>query len=225
MEAYQMRWEYFLFNLLIVAGPIIGGFFYKKRSLPSWSAMLMVVLAVAFPFWIWDHLVTDIFWSFNQKYILGLTLGNLPLEEVLFFLTVPSACLFLWVNIKKMIKGEVGLKLFDILMGLLLLWALYWIENFAWYSVIVFLILPVGYYGLRNNDLLKQKSFWVMMILALFLTGIFNGYLTARPVVTYESKYKSNINIGTVPLEDFAYGLILVGANVALYEKWNKRRN
>jgi Lycopene cyclase len=35
-------------------------------------------------------------WSFNAPYISGVRVVNLPLEEILFFITVPDACLFIY---------------------------------------------------------------------------------------------------------------------------------
>ena len=49
------------------------------------------VLPVAAVFLIWDAIaVAAHVWSYNPRYILGLTLpGEVPLEEVLFFLVIP----------------------------------------------------------------------------------------------------------------------------------------
>jgi len=48
---------------------------------------------------------------------------------------------------------------------------------------------------------------------------IFNGYLSARPIVTYDPKYISGVKAGTIPVEDIFYGLALVSAIVIIYEK------
>jgi lycopene cyclase domain-containing protein len=73
-----------------------------------------------------------------------------------------------------------------------------------------------------KDSLLEQKRFWLFLGITLGLTLIFNGYLTWRPVVIYNLKLKTNLLIWTVPMEDFIYGLILNGAFVWVYEKFQK---
>jgi lycopene cyclase domain-containing protein len=56
-----------------------------------WKALAATVLPVAAVFVAWDLLaIARRQWSFNQNYLVGLTLpGGLPVEELLFFLVVP----------------------------------------------------------------------------------------------------------------------------------------
>ena len=45
----------------------------------------------------WDVLATERGdWAFNDSYILGIRFFGLPLEEILFFVTVPYAMIFLY---------------------------------------------------------------------------------------------------------------------------------
>ncbi|MEM1010483.1 MAG: lycopene cyclase domain-containing protein, partial [Myxococcota bacterium] len=54
------------------------------------------------------------------------------------------------------------------------------------------------------------------------LTFVFNGYLTARPVVLYGRSYQLDLRLWTIPIEDFIYGFSLVTWNTTLLE-WFKR--
>lgn len=48
---------------------------------------------------------------------------------------------------------------------------------------------------------------------------IFNGYLTARPVVMYDAAYQLDWRVGTIPIEDFIYGYALIVSVIVVYEK------
>ncbi|MEY4709219.1 MAG: hypothetical protein RIS28_351, partial [Bacteroidota bacterium] len=39
-------------------------------------------------------------WKFNPQYLLGINIINLPIEEYMFFIVVPYACLFIYACLK-----------------------------------------------------------------------------------------------------------------------------
>ena len=86
----MFEYAYLLFNLCIfVAGMV---FFRISKNPPSVRGFFNAYLMVSLPFIIWDSwAVSQGHWSFNPDYIIGLYIGNLAVEEVLFFITVPFA--------------------------------------------------------------------------------------------------------------------------------------
>ena len=80
-----------------------------------------------------------------------------------------------------------------------------------------------GFVGLADTllrtDLLLQLKTYVYLAIVSGLILVFNGYLTARPVVLYGETYQSGYRILTIPIEDFGYGFTLVLFNAILYEK------
>lgn len=55
------------------------------------------IFLAAIPFIIWDIIAVERnHWSFNPKYLTGITFFGLPLEEYLFFFLIPQACLLIW---------------------------------------------------------------------------------------------------------------------------------
>ena len=184
---------------------------------------ILPILIPAILFLIWDSTVTFSHWHFNEKYVLGITIFNLPIEEILFFITVPFACLFTW----EMIIRRTNEK------------ELVWINKIRPY---LYLIIPMGiwffisgrhYTGLAvsflglailldqvlNTNLLLKRRFYLYLLFILLFTLIFNGYLTWRPVVTYGVDYQLDFRIITIPIEDFIYGTALIFMNTSIYQK------
>ncbi len=197
--------------------------FYPKPQLPKKIPSLISIGLSAIIFIIWDQLVTDLFWSFNKKYILGLFIGKLPVEEMLFFLTVPYACLLLWVNIKSIWKHEEKVK-HNLYLSFLILCSTAGTVYFGllgrWYTGIIFaLVCPLILLDIiLHTSLFHSVAYRKFVLVVIILTGIWNGYLTFRPIVIYYSTYKSGLQIGTIPAEDFLYGVLLISLVVIIYE-------
>lgn len=80
--------------LAVLAACVIGTlpleFALQARVYRRWQAVLVAVLPVAAVFLLWDYLAVHAgWWWFDDRYITGIFLGALPVEEVLFFLVIP----------------------------------------------------------------------------------------------------------------------------------------
>lgn len=220
-----MRFEYLLFDLFILTASTCGVLLYKRSVWPQFSAGLTAIMAVALPFLVWDQLVTDRWWSFNNQYILGIKVAALPIEEVLFFLVVPWSCLIIWENLKQRIAGQLTwpVEALIVLCGLLLSGCA--LLTSSWYTAAAgSLLLITATLSMRFDHWLTQKSSVLFLCLVLALTLIFNGYLTGRPIVMYNESVMIGFRIGTVPIEDVIYGFALVSWVVMLYEQLIRSR-
>ena len=184
--------------------------------------LFISTLLVSIPFIIWDQIVTDVFWSFNPMYTLGPKLFKLPFEEVMFFLTVPASSLFLWKNFESKFKSsQISQKYFLIpsiilfCIGLLNYPSREWYTNIMCYLPLLTIIID-KYFSI---SLLKEKTYLLFQPVIFVLTLIFNTYLTARPVVTYNPQMFAGFRLGTVPVEDFVYGWILITLFISIYKK------
>src|SRR3990170_4860272 len=97
MPGTQMSLTYLALNFFIIAVP--AWYTPDKRTayyrrLPALGFSIAVVSTC---YLLWDILVTARGeWSFNSKYLTGVQMLNIPLEEFLFFITVPYSCLFIY---------------------------------------------------------------------------------------------------------------------------------
>ena len=78
-----------------VVGTLPLELFLGVRVYRQWRRLVLTLLPVVAVFVTWDlYAVNAGQWSFDATQLLGVTLpGDLPLEEVLFFLVVPTASL------------------------------------------------------------------------------------------------------------------------------------
>lgn len=84
-----MKFEYLLVLLVAVFIPAICAADRRLRLYGQWRNLLGAILYPSVPFILWDALATARgHWWFNYKYLVGVDLGNLPLEEYLFYLVI-----------------------------------------------------------------------------------------------------------------------------------------
>ena len=218
-----MIYEYLIFNILVISGPFILGSLKPFYFIPHWPRVFLSALLIGIPYLVWDSLVTGLHWEFNYNYILGITLLNLPLEEILFFFTVPAACLFSWeMIIRRTAERQfTWLKKIRIVLLFLPFAGLLIYLNGQHYSGLatVFLGLAILLDMFLKTDLFLQRRFYGYFLLVVFFTLVFNGYLTWRPVVVYNDTYMSGWRIYTIPVEDFGYGFSLIYLNTIVFQK------
>lgn len=76
--------------------------FSKKLNFYGKPLRLLTAISIpAFIYIAWDILATKAgHWGFNEKYVTGIFIFNLPIEEILFFFVIPFCSLFLWESVK-----------------------------------------------------------------------------------------------------------------------------
>ncbi len=219
-----MKFEYLIYNLVIIAGPLALSFEKGVHYISRWKYFLPAIVVVLIPFIIWDSLVTGKHWWFNEHYTLDFRLAGLPLEEWLFFITVPFACLFVWEIIRTKSRNPVRLKLSPIQWLLIagFIPGIFFLFDGRHYTGITLFALGITALLdmlLKTDILLRPRTYLYLAIITAFIL-IFNGFLTARPVVLYNNAFQLPFHIFTIPIEDFGYGYSLILLNTILYDKF-----
>jgi len=69
-----------------------------------------------------------------------------------------------------------------------------------------------------RTRVLRQSAFWIFLAVMYAFKLLANGYLTWRPIVTYNSEFFLGVRVFTIPVEDFIYGFSLIALSVILWE-------
>lgn len=190
----------------------------------------MAMIIPALLYIAWDIYFTQRgVWHFNEAYITGIKLYNLPLEEVLFFFLVPYCCVFIYACIRAYFPNLVHKKTADIillgigaaclLMGLLHTGKAYT----SWTFLLTAAFIAFVYIFRKFFSSFDAASFLVSYAICLIPFLVVNGFLTAIPVVLYNDAENLGIRIYTIPFEDAFYGMLLIMMNIVLYEKVKSR--
>ncbi|MCB2212668.1 lycopene cyclase domain-containing protein [bacterium] len=224
-----MIYEYLIFNALIVAGPLASSWMRPMRYVQKWPRVLLATLPVAAVFIAWDIAVTGRHWWFNYDYTLPLRMLGLPLGEWLFFFTVPFACLLIWEGLKarQAFEGECVIwrvGSIPITVGFAVLGIVFWLMGKEYTALASFAMTASFLLDrvLGVNVFMRRRA-TVFLFFVIGLTAIFNMYLTARPVVLYGEEFQLGFRVITIPIEDFFYGMALLGSVLVLYEKLGER--
>ena len=81
---------YLILNILTLVPPLLLSFDRRVHFYTRWKFFFPAMLISLAIFIIWDVIFTSHgVWGFNEQYHSGWTILGLPLEEYLFFITVP----------------------------------------------------------------------------------------------------------------------------------------
>ncbi|WP_421945064.1 lycopene cyclase domain-containing protein [Pedobacter sp.] len=223
-----MNYLYLLINIAVILFPLLLSFDKKVYFFSKWKFILPAIIITGIVFLIWDLLFVKLnVWSFNPAYLVGISFFGLPLEEILFFLTVPYACVFIYeclnVYFPKNNLQRYSLALSNLLLGVCI--AILFFGYSKWYTVINFgfLFVVLLYVEYVNAKLRFMYKFYRAYVVSLLPFYIVNGFLTAIPVVIYNNEETLNMRVGTIPFEDHFYLLSLLLMNVFLYEFFKNR--
>ena len=174
----------------------------------------------------WDiYFTSKGVWSFNDNYITGIKLLNLPVEEVLFFLVVPYCCVFVYECIRCYFPRLKNKRYADIMLKVLaivlMITGIFFYQKYytSWTFIFCSLFISVIYLFKNFFKDFDATSFLVSFSIILIPFLIVNGFLTAIPVVQYNDAENLGIRIYTIPFEDTFYGMLLVMMDIAIYEK------
>lgn len=175
---------------------------------------------------IWDiYFTAQGVWSFNENYITGTKLYNLPVEEVLFFFIVPYCCLFIYECIRSYFPRVLNIvwadKLLLVLAVVLFITGIFNYNKYytGWTFIFTSIFITVLHFINKKIKIFNTGLFVVSYAVMLIPFLIVNGFLTAIPVVLYNDAENLGIRIYSIPFEDIFYGMLLILMNVAIYEK------
>jgi len=165
-------------------------------------------------------------WGFSSKYLSGLNLGRLPIEEIMFFVCIPYACVFTYDALTYLMKKDlwgpfqkaisIALISFSSLIGL--------VHFDKWYTFTTFFALAICLTFLQFVWKVSYLgrfyfAYFILLVPFFIVNGILTGMWIGEPVVWYNDSENLNIRIWTIPVEDIFYGMLLIVLNISVFEK------
>lgn len=214
--------EYLIINIATVIVPLIMSFEEKLRFYRFYLPLVISIILIGLLFIIWDHQATvrgD--WSFNEKYILGILLFELPLEEVLFFVTVPYSIIFLYETMHVYLPDKrikIPKTILYIIVVLFLGSSLMFVNQYYTFTVLIFAGTSL-FLLILENQLINSRNFLFFIVFTYLPFFVVNYFLTSMPIVSYSPNAIWGARIITIPVEDFFYSFSLLSLYLLTYLK------
>lgn len=218
---------YFVLLLASVAVPLVLSFDKRLQFYKKWPFILPAIFIVAAVYIAFDIWLTKLgVWGFNPRYLSGIFIFYLPIEEWLFFVVIAYASLFLHFSIveyfpqaKLNTTATKWVSVFLVLFSAAVLATntgqAYTTYIFAKMAVVLLLAL-----------FLKSKSisafyvtFLVILIPFIIVNGILTGSFIEGEVVWYNNNENLGIRLFTIPIEDVAYAFSMLLLNLVVLER------
>lgn len=225
-----MTYLYLLINVFTISIPLIRSFEPKIHFYKNFKALFFGISIAGSIFIIWDIIFTiNGFWGFNSRYLTGIEILHLPIEEWLFFITVPFASVFIYEVLNYFLRQDQFAKKkhpFGISFALILIiFGLFHLDK--WYTAVTF--LSTGVYLFYLSYFLKAewlnkffRAYAVILIPFILVNGVLTGTGIEEQIVWYNNAENLGIRIFTIPIEDSIYGMLLILINVHVLEKFRQ---
>lgn len=226
------KMDYLVINLSSLIIPLLFSFHPKLGFYKEWKYALPAIGITLIPFVIWDIIFTYYeIWGFNENYLLGIYVFNLPIEELLFFVCIPYACLFTYhcFKVLKPEKNYDNWRKFGVFFLIVICTVSILFFADKWYTFLTSILLLICIIVFNSNKPEWLGKFFSVYIIILIPFFIVNGLLTGTfydlPIVWYDDLENTSFRLLTIPIEDVFYGLLLLLTNVFLYEKFKSKKN
>lgn len=227
-----MKYLYLYLNIGSIILPFLFSFHPRFQFYKKWRALFQAIGVMMALFIPWDIIFTsEGVWGFNSEYLSGVFLLNLPIEEWLFFICIPYACIFthyalLYFFPKLKLSEKTTEIIYVILVSALIVSLWYYFDR--WYTLINFMyvILLLGcVYSFRKEILATFfPTFLVILVPFFIVNGILTGCGLEAPIVWYNNAETMQFRIATIPVEDtiYAFGMLLT---VLVFTDYFENRN
>jgi len=212
------KYAYLLIDSFSVILPLALSFLAPSNQKTYLWNIFPAIATVAFFFIIHDSIFTDLgVWGFNYFYLTGIDIFNLPIEEILFFICIPFASLFIHATfiVQKpewMVSIKISRLTSIIIIILLSFFAFFYKEQiYTLHSFAISAVL-IAWSNFKHEKLIRRFyiSYLVILIPFLVVNGLLTGSLIDNEIVWYNSQEIIGFRVGTIPIEDFSYGFSLL---------------
>ncbi len=218
------QYTYLLINLCSLLVPFILSFESRIAYYKKWKYLFPAMTATAVFFIIWDSIFTaNGVWGFNPKFVTGISVFSLPLEEILFFFCIPYSSIFAYEALGLSSKFKVQSSKFISVLLLVVCTIgviLFHDKAYTFYTCLflgIFLLLQLVWF---KGEYMGRfyAAYLVILIPFTIVNGLLTGSWIGEPVVWYNNEENIAIRFLTIPVEDVFYGMLMLGMSVSIYE-------
>lgn len=227
----MLQYTYLAINFFTVIICFLFSFHPKIKFHRHFGAFILASFLVALFFIAWDVWFTNSgVWWFNDRYLIGIRLFGLPIEELMFFICIPFSCLFTYFCLDKFFKldwKEKTEKLYVIAsIVILLALSLYFKEKI--YPFVTFLTTAISlfvlYFILKVRWIGKASLIYLILMPGfLSVNGILTGTGLDSPIVNYNPHEIIGFRIFTIPIEDSIYGYEMILWNLFFFKLFKRK--
>ncbi len=231
----MIPYTYILVEFFTIIVCFVFSFHPKIKFNKQFSTFLKAAVLVAIPFIIWDIVFTKYgVWWFNTDYTLGWDILGLPIEEWLFFLCIPFACVFTYFCFDKFFKMNWAAAFNNTLVfiGVILLGLgalLFYGKIYTFITALLTISVLIYLHFIVSTEWIGKASFvYLILLLGFFpVNGILTGTGLESPIVNYNPNDFLGIRMWSIPVEDAVYGyaqFLLVLYFFKLFQSENTRQ-
>lgn len=202
------------------------------RFVRYWPGVFLGTAVVCLLFVPWDAWFTSKgVWGFNDRFISGIRIANLPIEEWMFFIVVPFACAFIYevlnyfVPVSPLKKIQDKITAFLILISFIL--SVVFVDRLYTFTTFSLLCLFLIWHLLINRSYYIGQfylAFIIIQIPFLLVNGALTGLFTDEPVVWYNNAENLNLRLLTIPVDDIGYNMLMLLIVITVLEEYKVRR-
>ena len=225
-----MKYTYLLINFCSLLVPFILSFESRIGYYKKWKYLFPAMTVTAVFFIIWDSIFTaNGVWGFNPKFVTGISVFSLPVEEILFFFCIPYSSIFAYEALGLVPSLKVkNPKLISLVILLTCIAGAFLFHDkaYTFYTSLflgIFLLLHLIWI---KGEYLARFYFAYLIILIPFtiVNGLLTGSWIGEPMVWYNNEENLAVRFLTIPVEDVFYGMLMLMMSVSIYE-WMKQRS
>jgi len=222
-----MGYTYILIDLGLL---IFSGLLFSLKDLnfaKNSKFLILSVLINVFVFSVPTEFLTQLkVIVFNPPYLTGLTLWELPAEELLLYFLLPGAGLavysFLNARYPDNKAEKYSLAVSNIMLGVCI--AMLYFGHQKLYTVFTFALLMAFLVFIEYVGKIRfMYRFYRAYLVSLIPFYIVYGVLTSVPVVQYNSAETLNFNLFHIPFESHFYFMAMLLLSVYLFELFKSR--
>lgn len=227
----MIQYTYILVLFFTVVVCFAFSFHPKIKFHKQFPAFLKASVLVAVPFIVWDAFFTEYgIWWFNPDYTLGLTILGMPIEEWLFFICIPFACVFTFFCLDKFFKLDWAnafnnTLVFVSVIVLILAALLFHDKMYTFITAIAATLTLVYLHLIAHSEWIGKASLvYLILMLGFFpVNGVLTGSFLESAVVNYNPNEFLGIRMFTIPIEDAVYGYTQFLLVIYFFKRFQKK--